>query len=80
MEELEEGFQYNEDDVLDLQCDNMKLGHGIYDLKKQLFYTGTYSRREHLQFFGVPENTECTMEGLQQRVAFENTRIPGRKM
>ena len=35
----------------------------------------TYSRRENLKFFGVPENTECTMEeGSQQGVAFENTR------
>ena len=35
----------------------------------------TYSRRENLQFFGVPENTECTTEeGAQQGVAFENTR------
>lgn len=75
VEELEEGFQYNEDDVRDLQRDNRKLEHEVYDLKKQLFYMETYSRRENLKFFGIPENTECTMEeGSQQGVAFENTR------
>ena len=75
MEELEEGFQYNEDDVRDLERDNKKLEHEVYDLKKQLLYMETYSRRENLQFFGVPENTECTTEeGAQQGVAFENTR------
>ena len=75
VEELEEGFQYNEDDVRDLERDNKKLEHEVYDLKKQLLYMETYSRRENLQFFGVPENTECTTEeGAQQGVAFENTR------
>ena len=34
-----------------------------------------YSRRENLKFFGVPENTECTMEeGSQQGVTIEDTR------
>ena len=75
VEELEEGFQYNEDDVCDLQRDNKKLEHEVNDLKKQLLYMETYSRRENLKFFGVPENSECTMEeGSQQGVAFENTR------
>ena len=75
MEELEEGFQYNEDDVCDLQRDNKKLEHEVNDLKKQLLYMETYSRRENLKFFGVPENSECTMEeGSQQGVTFENTR------
>ena len=38
MEELEEGFQYNEDDVRDIQRDNRKLEHEVFDLKKQLLY------------------------------------------
>ena len=61
MEELEEGFQYNEDNVHDLQHDNKKLELEINDLKKQLLYMETYSRRENLKFFRVPENTECTI-------------------
>ena len=31
LEELEEGFQYNEDDVRGLQRDNKKLEHEVYD-------------------------------------------------
>ena len=75
VEELEGGFQYNEEDVRDLQCDNKRLEHEVYDLKKQLLYMETYSRRENLKFFGVPENTECTMEeGSEQHVVIENTK------
>ena len=75
MEELGDGFQYNEDDVRDLQHDNKKLEHEVNDLKKQLLYMETYSRRENLKFFGIPENTECTMEeGSQQGVTIEDTR------
>ena len=75
MEELEEGFQYNEDDFRDIQRDNRKLEHEVFDLKKQLLYMETYSRRENLKFFGIPEDTECTMEeGSQRGVAFEDTR------
>ena len=76
MEEIEEGLQYNEKDVRDLQRDNKKLEHEIYCLKKQLLYMETYSRRENLKFFGVPVNTECNMEegSVEQRVVVENTR------
>ena len=75
MEELEEGFLYNEDDVRNLQHDNKKLEHKVNVLKKQLLYIETYSRRGNLKFFGVPENTECTMEeGSQHGATLENTR------
>ena len=49
MEELEEGFLYNEDDVRNLQHDNKKLEHEVNDLKKQLLYMETSSRRENLK-------------------------------
>jgi cell division protein FtsB len=78
VEELEEGFQYNEEDVRDLQRANTRLEHEVYDLKKQLMYMETYSRRENLKLFGVPENAESTSndmdEGSQQRVTPENTK------
>ena len=67
VEEHEEGFQYNENDVRDLQRDNKKLEHEVYDLKKQLLYMETYSRRKNQKFFGVPEITECNMEGGSQQ-------------
>ena len=35
----------------------------------------TAARFKNLKFFGVPENTKCTIEeGSEQRVVFENTR------
>lgn len=48
----------------------------VYDLKKQLLYMETYSRRENLKFFGVPENTERSMDegSSEQGVVVENTR------
>ena len=51
MEELEEGIQYNEDDISNLQRDNKKLENDVYELKKQLMYMENYSRRENLKFF-----------------------------
>ena len=46
MEELEEEFKHNDDDVRDLQYDNKKLEHEVNDLKKQLLYMETYSRKK----------------------------------
>ena len=80
MEELEEGFEYNEDDVRDIQHDNKKLVHEVYELNKQLMYMETYSKRENLKFLGVPQNTDVLgtsndmEEGTQQWVASENTK------
>ena len=75
VEELEKGFQYNED-VRDFRRDNKKLEHEVYDLKKQLLCMETYSRRENLKFFGVPGNIERTMEEATagQRVVVEKIR------
>ena len=68
VEELEEGLR-------DLKCGNNKLKNEVYDLKEQLLYMETYSRRENLKFFGVRNNTKCTEsmeEGSEQRVVFES--------
>ena len=58
VEDLEEGVQYNEDDISELQRGNKKLEYEISELKKELMYMETYSRRENLKFFGLPENTD----------------------
>ena len=59
MEEFEECLQYNEDDISDIKRDNRKLENDVSELKKQLMYMGTYSRRENLKFFGLPENSDA---------------------
>ena len=85
MEELEEGFLYNEDDVRNLQHDNKKLEHKVNVLKKQLLYIETYSRRENLKFFGVPETPNApwkkdhNMEPRLGTLEMLCIQIPGRE-
>ena len=59
VEEFEECLQYNEDDISDIKRDNRKLENDVSELKKQLMYMETYSRREILKFFGLPENSDA---------------------
>ena len=58
VEEFEDSLQYNEDDMSDIKRDNRKLENDVSELKKQLMYMETYSRRENLKFFGLPENSD----------------------
>ena len=58
MEEFEECLQYSEDDMSDIKHDNGKLENEASKLKKQLMYMQTYSRRENLKFFGLPESSD----------------------
>lgn len=58
VEEFEECLQYNEDDISDIKRDNKKLENDVSELKKQLMYMESYSRRENLKFFGLPENSD----------------------
>ena len=41
----------------DIKRDNRKLENDVSELKKQLMYMETYSRRENRKFFGLPENS-----------------------
>ena len=68
VKELEEGMQYNGDDISDLQRDNKKLENDVYELKKQLMYMENYSRRENLKFFGVQENIDPSYSGNGRRI------------
>ena len=69
VEELEEGVQYNDDDIIELQRGNKKLEYEISELKKELMYMETYSSRENLKFFGLPENTDVlySNSGMEER-------------
>ena len=59
VEEFEECLQHNEDDISDIKRDNRKLENDVSELKKKLMYIETYSRRENLKFFGLPENSDA---------------------
>ena len=81
VEEFEECLQYNEDDMSDIKRDNRKLENDVSELKKQLMYMETYSRRENLKFFGLPENSNTLdssngmeEESSRQSGTSENTR------
>ena len=53
--ELEESIQFNEDDISDLKKESKESKFEINDLRKQLLYLETYSRRENVKFFGIDE-------------------------
>ena len=74
-------MQYNEDDISDIKRDNRKLENDVSELKKQLMYMETYSRRENLKLFGLPENSDASHssndmeeESSRQSGTSENTR------
>ena len=81
VEEFEECLQYNEDDMSDIKRDNRKLENEVSELKKQLMNMETYSRRENLKFFGLPESSDALdnsndmeEESSRQSGTSENTR------
>ena len=88
VEELKEGFKYNEDDVRDLQRDNKTLEQEVYDLKKQFLYMETYSKilrrtKENRMHHGrgisgtascLNNTREVTHQFLEEKLKFEQPR------
>ena len=85
--ELEESIQFNEDDISDLKKESKESKFEINDLRKQLLYLETYSRREHVKFFGIdevvpasevdspPEDTrDLVFKFLENKLRVENPR------
>ena len=54
---LEQSVDFNASDIADLKHDQLKLQFENENLKKQLLYSESYSRRENLKFIGIVENT-----------------------
>ena len=52
---LEESIQFKEDDISDPKKEPKESKFEINDLRKQLLYLETYSRRENVKFFGIDE-------------------------
>ena len=50
---MEESIQFNEDDISDLKKESKESKFEINDLRKQLLYLETDSRRENVKFFGI---------------------------
>ena len=85
--ELEESIQFNEDDISDLKKESKESKFEINDLRKQLLYLETYSRRENVKFFGIdevvlafevdspPEDTrDLVFKFLENKLRIENPR------
>ena len=58
VKELEESVNFNDEDISDVKRDTKKAEYEIKELKKQILYMETYSRRENVKFVGIPENVE----------------------
>ena len=54
---LEQSVEFNASDIADLKRDQLELKFENENLKKQLLYSESYSRRENLKFIGIVENT-----------------------
>ena len=85
--ELEESIQFNEDDISDLKKESKESKFEINDLRKQLLYLETCSRRENVKFFGIdevvpasevdspPEDTrDLVFKFLENKLRIENPR------
>ena len=57
MNKLEQSVDFNASDIADLKHDQLKLQFENENLKKQLLYSESYSRRENLKFIGIVENS-----------------------
>ena len=55
---LEQSVDFNASDIADLKSDLLGLKFENENLKKQLLYSESYSRRENLKFIGVVENNQ----------------------
>ena len=60
MSALEGSIQFNEDDISDLKKESKESKFEINDLRKQLLYLETYSRRENIKFFGIDEEVPAS--------------------
>ena len=57
MNKLEQSVDFNASDIAELKRDQLELKIENENLKKQLLYSDSYSRRENLKFIGIVENT-----------------------
>ena len=78
--ELEESIQFNEDDISDLKKESKESKFEINDLRQQLLYLETYSRRENDEVVSAsevdspPEDTrDLLLKFLENKLRIENT-------
>ena len=60
---LKENLEFIEDDISDLKQESKEAKHEVLQLKKQILYMKTYSRRENVNFFDLPEEPSTSNGG-----------------
>ena len=70
---LKENLVFNEDDISDLKRDSKEVQHEVFELKRQILYMETYSRRENAKFFGLPEEPSTSNGGERMQ---DGTQLP----
>ena len=58
---LKENVEFNEKDKSYLKRDSKEAQHEVLELKKQILYMETYSRRENAMLFGLPEGPSTSI-------------------
>ena len=66
---LKENLEFNEDDIPDLKRDSKEVEHEVFELKKQILYLETYSRRENAKFFALPGEPSTSKMGKECKMA-----------
>ena len=63
VKDLKESVEFNDEDISDLKRDSKGLENEVFELRKQILYMETYSRRENVKFIGLPEKPNNTNGG-----------------
>ena len=66
LKEMDTGLQFANAEVEDLKTQSRNNQQSIVSLKERLLYQEVYRCRENLQFFGLPESTESTIEDSRE--------------
>ena len=72
--DLEESVTFNEEGISELRIDTKKNEVEIEEVRKQVLYLETYSRRENIKFVGIAEEIKNTQDADRLSQQTENTK------
>ena len=72
--DLEESVKFNEEDISELRIDTKKNEVEIEEVRKQVLYLETYSRKENIKFVGIAEKIKNTQDADRLSQQTENTK------
>ena len=77
---LKENLEFNEDDIADLKRDSKEAKHEVLELKNQILYMETYSRRENVKFLAYQKNRALQMVGRECKMVHSFQQNTPRKL